>query len=91
VALEVQQLFAPHVTDLVYLERLQALLAVLERGHVVELPRDVDRDTLVPAGPVHLPPLVAPFTHHSLLSEVLYRYRFDRVSEPEAEDTRVEI
>src|SRR5215216_2411633 len=91
VALQVQQLLASHVAYLVYLERLQALLAVLERGHIVELPRDVDRDTLVPAGPVHLSPLVAPFTHHSLLSEVLYRYRFDRVGEPEAENTRVEM
>src|SRR5215208_2223088 len=91
VALEVQQVLAAHVADLVYLEGLQALLSALERCHVVELPRDVDRDTLVPIGPVRLPPLIAPFTHGSLLSEVLYRHRFDRVSEPESEDTRVEI
>src|SRR5215216_7828095 len=91
VALEVQQLFTPHVADLVYLERLQALLAALESGQVVELPRDVDRDTLVPVGPVHLPPLVAPLTHGSLLSEVLYRYRLDRISEFEAQNPRVEI
>src|SRR5687767_9849942 len=71
VALEVQQLLASHVADLVYLERLQALLAALETGHVVELPRDVDRDTLVPAGPVHLPPLITPFTHRSPLRDSL--------------------
>jgi hypothetical protein len=32
VALEVQQLLARHVADLVYLERLQALLSALEGG-----------------------------------------------------------
>src|SRR5215204_5807739 len=65
VALEVQQLLVSHVADLVYLEGLQALLAALERGYVVELSRYVDRDTLIPIGPVRLPPLIAPFTHRS--------------------------
>jgi hypothetical protein len=69
VALKVQQLLARHVANLIYLERLQALLAALEGGYVVELSRDVDWDTLVPVGPVRLPPLVTPFTHRSLLSQ----------------------
>src|SRR5215211_6721884 len=69
VALEMHQLLARYITDLVYLERLQALLTFLERRDVVELSRDVNRDTLVPVGPVRLPPLLAPFTHRSLLSQ----------------------
>src|SRR5215208_2208421 len=85
VALEVQQVLATHVADLVYLEGLQALLATLEGGYVVEFSRDVDRDPLVPVGPVRLPPLVAPFTHYSLLSEVLNRYWLDRIRKPESE------
>src|SRR5829696_9040741 len=79
VALEVQQVLARHVADLLYLERLQALLTTLERGLVVELPRDVDGDPLVPAGPVRLPPLLAPVTHRSpLRGSLSVRDRPDR-------------
>jgi hypothetical protein len=63
VALEVHQVFAGDVPDLGDLERLQALLAGLEGGDVVELAPRMDQHLLVPVGPVGLQILVSPVAH----------------------------
>src|ERR687893_2926309 len=71
VALQVEELLARDVAHLLELEGAEVLLAGLEARDVVELAADVDRDALVPAGPVYLlVPVLPAFSAHGCLLAV---------------------